>query len=85
MGGMGMGMGMGMGGMGGMFAPVDDFSTARMAAANAFAGNGALKIVAAQAGSDVDVFVDTNGDHQIDMAIILRNVTLDSVSAGNFI
>lgn len=66
-------------------APIDDFSTAQMAAANAFAGNGALKIVAAQAGSDVDVFVDTNGDHQIDMAIILTNITLDSVSAGNFI
>jgi len=67
------------------YAPVDDFSLAQTAAANAFAGNGALKIVAAQGGSDVDVFVDTNGDHLIDMAIILSNTTLASVSEGNFI
>lgn len=73
------------GGGGYMYAPVDDFMTAQNAAASALAGNPALSVVAAQAGSDVVVFIDSDGNHAADMAIILSNITLGSVSAGNFI
>jgi len=74
------------GGMGGYgYAPVDDFTAAQNAAAMALSSNAALSIVAAQAGADVVVFVDSNGDHQADMAIILSNTTLASVDQGNFI
>jgi hypothetical protein len=74
------------GGMGGYsYAPIDDFTAAQNAAAMALASNAALAIVAAQAGPDVVVFVDSNGDHQADMAIILSNTTLASVDQGNFV
>jgi Ca2+-binding RTX toxin-like protein len=70
--------------MGG-YAPVDDFSAGESAANSAFAANAALTTVATQGGSDVDVWVDTNGDHVADMVIVLANTTLSSVAAGNFI
>jgi len=74
------------GGMGGYgYAPIDDFTAAQSAAAMALAGNAALAVVAAQAGADVVVFVDSNGDHQADMAIILSNTALSSIDQGNFI
>jgi hypothetical protein len=44
-----------------------------------------LKIAAAQVNADVIVFVDTNGDHQADLAIVLANTTLATVDAANFI
>jgi Ca2+-binding RTX toxin-like protein len=66
-------------------APVDDFNVALGAAGQALAANPALGIVAAQAGSDVLVVVDTNVDHLADMAIILSNTNLGAVSEGNFI
>ena len=68
-----------------MYAPVDDFLVAQNAAAMALAGDPSLSIVAAQAGADVAVFIDVNGDHGADMALILSNTNLDAVSAGNFI
>lgn len=74
------------GGMGGYaYAPVDDFAAAQSAAAMTLSSNAALAIVATQAGADVVVFVDSNGDHQADMAIILSNTTLASVDQGNFV
>ena len=67
------------------YTPPSDFATAQSAAASALAGNPGLNIVAAQASSDVAVFIDSDGDHLIDMAIILSNTTLASISEGNFI
>ncbi|CAN7233246.1 calcium-binding protein [Phenylobacterium sp. LjRoot219] len=66
-------------------APVDDFVVARDMAAAALANNPALNIVAAQAGADVLVLVDTNADHLADMGIILSNTNLGAISDGNFI
>jgi Ca2+-binding RTX toxin-like protein len=44
-----------------------------------------LRIAAAQVNADVVVFVDTNGDHQADLAVVLANTTLAAVDASNFI
>jgi Ca2+-binding RTX toxin-like protein len=73
------------GGDGYGYAPVDDYETARTQADQAFATNGALRIVATQAGSNVAVFVDTDGDRIADLGILLVNTTLASIGAENFI
>lgn len=62
-----------------------DFGGMLDAANSMMAGNGAVQIVAGAIGGDVGVFVDTNGDHQVDLAILLAGVDLGAVSAGNFI
>ena len=64
---------------------VDDFSAAQVAANTALGANTALRVVAAQAGSDVVAFIDSDGDHAADLAIILMGVTLDSIDASNFV
>lgn len=66
-------------------APVDDFVVARDMAGAALANNPGLNIVAAQAGADVLVLVDSNADRIADLGIILSNTNLGAISEGNFI
>ena len=49
------------------------------------AGDAALRIVVAQAGTDVVAFVDTDGDRMPDLAIILTGVGLGTIDASNFV
>ncbi|MBW8815444.1 MAG: hypothetical protein JF588_18640 [Caulobacterales bacterium] len=45
----------------------------------------ALTVVAGQVGSDVVLFVDTDGDHTADLAITLSGASLADVSAASFV
>lgn len=66
-------------------APADDFAAALTSANSAMNADGNLKIVAVQSGSEVAVFVDTDGNRSADLAIILFNSNLSALDAGNFI
>jgi Ca2+-binding RTX toxin-like protein len=69
----------------GASATQDEYSVALSAASNALSSNAALKIVAVQAGADVGVFVDTNGDHVVDLSIVLVGQSLNAIDSTNFI
>jgi Ca2+-binding RTX toxin-like protein len=62
-----------------------DFPTALNGANAAFQANPTVHIYAAQVGNDVDIFVDTNGDHMADMAITLVGASLSSLDASNYV
>ncbi len=62
----------------------EEFSSGLTAANGAFASNAGLRIVAAQSGADVTVYVDTDGNQAADLAVILLGVSLTSIDATNF-
>jgi Ca2+-binding RTX toxin-like protein len=63
----------------------DEFTSATNTANMAMAGDHTLQIVAVQDSADVTVFVDTNGDHVVDLAVVLLNATLAQIDATNFV
>jgi Ca2+-binding RTX toxin-like protein len=52
---------------------------------SAFRADPTLTVAAGQVGGDVVLFVDVNGDHAADLAIILSGASLADVSAASFV
>ena len=63
----------------------DEFTSAINIANNAMGGDHAIQIISVQDSADVTVFVDTNGDHVVDLAVVLVNASLAQIDATNFI
>ncbi len=63
----------------------DEFTTATDTANGAMSVNHALQIVAVQNSGDVTVYVDTNGDHVVDLAVVLLNASLAQIDGTNFV
>jgi Ca2+-binding RTX toxin-like protein len=63
----------------------EEFAGTLSAANAAMAANAALSIVATQSGADVAIYVDTDGNHSADLAIILTGTNLGVLDASNFI
>lgn len=63
----------------------EEFAGTLSAANAAMAANASLNIVATQSGADVAIYVDTDGNHAADLAIILTGTNLGALDASNFI
>jgi Ca2+-binding RTX toxin-like protein len=62
-----------------------DYATALAGANAAFQSNGSVHIYAAQVGSDVVIYADTDNNHAADMSVILVGASLSSLDASNYI